>query len=123
MTTSLLRVLMACILVFNGAASAFAMVMPCHGTQDSVDAADLSSHHAGHGLHENQSDLPTPIQLPCDGACCAGLVCPSHATVLIVPQAAALRVAAPGPLLVDQRLTTTEPVLRPIVPPYRPPAS
>ena len=123
MTTSLLRVLLAVILVFNGVASASAMVMPCHGMQASVNTDGLHSQHTGHGLHKADSDLPAVMQLPCDGACCDGMACPGHATALIFPQAMALRVAVSGPSLIDQRLTTTDPVLRPVVPPYRPPAS
>ena len=122
-TTSLLRVLLAVILVFNGVASASAMVMPCHDMQASVNTDDQHSQHAGHGSHRADSDLPAVTQLPCDGACCDGMACPGHATALIVPQAMALRVTVSGQSLIDQRPTTTDPVLRPVIPPYRPPAS
>ena len=122
MATSLLRVRVALILVINGVASASAMVMPCHGTQALEGRNDLHSHHAGHGLHQSNSHLRAAIPLPCDGACCDGLACPGHAAALIVPQAAVLRIAVSGPTLMDQRLMTTDPVLRPLVPPYRPPA-
>ena len=119
MTSLLLRLLLAFVLVLNCAASVSAMLMPCHATSVSVNVEDT---HALHGHHQDGDTQAMDQPLFCDGLCCDGMVCPGHITSLSFPTGASADVASVSPSSTAELLDPNDPVLRPHIPPFRPPA-